>query len=483
MKLAILAGFLVVLGIIGILVSTIVRVHERDDDPEIDYGILLDAGSTSTKAYIYEWEHKTTPSLPFVSVSMSHDKVPRTLKTRPGIGTLSPNVTEVGNYLEPIVDWADSIIPKDKKASTPIYFQGTGGIRKLSETEQGALLTSVRFKLQDSGFKFDSSYASILTTTQEAGYGFLAVNGLNNAFTFGDTNNADIHGSLDMGGVSAEIAFISEDRPPANYSFVVEINGTSYTVYAQGIDGLGINQARYAFNASLLQNSNGSIGIIDPCAPAGFTENATITYNGELRSFTFLGSSNYNECSSLVKTFVQAQTINLPRPPIGDITFVVADHYLDVKKFYHLKDNANILELEAKTASFCGLNYIDAVSRFTKFDTEVQNYCFMGNYIVSLLRDYFGFDTAKRHILWKDNIHKSPVTWTLGSMMNIVDDIPPDTSHQTKTRLIRFFRTAGGTAVLFISCLLFVLGIVLFILQRRRPSEYVPIRFARAKKD
>jgi len=476
MKLAILAGFLVVLGIVGILVSTIVRVHARDNDPEIDYGILLDAGSSSTKAYIYEWEHKTTASLPSVSLSMPNDNVPRIYKTRPGIGTLPPNITSIGNYLEPIIEWATSIIPKDKHSSTPIYLQGTGGIRKLSETAQGALLTSVRFKLQDSEFKFDSTYASVLTNTQEAGYGFLAVNGLYNAFTSEESNNANIYGSLDMGGEATSIAFISEDHPPANYSFVVEINGTTYTTYAQSIDGLGINQARYTFNASLLQNSNGSIGVVDPCAPLGFYENATIEYNGELRSFNLTGGSNYNMCSNLVKTLVQTLTTGLSRPPIGDTTFVTADHYLDVKKFYKLKDNANLLELEAKTASFCGLNYVDAMAHHTNFDTEVQNYCFIGNYIVSLLRDYYGFDTAKRHILWKDSIRKSPVTWTLGSMMDLVDDMPPDTSNQTRTRLIRFFRTAGGTVTLFISCLLFVLGIVLFILQRRRPSEYVPIR-------
>jgi hypothetical protein len=42
-----------------------------------------------------------------------------------GIGTLPPNITSIGNYLEPIIEWATSIIPKDKHSSTPIYFQVT----------------------------------------------------------------------------------------------------------------------------------------------------------------------------------------------------------------------------------------------------------------------------------------------------------------------------------------------------------------------
>jgi hypothetical protein len=114
-------------------------------------GIFLDAGSTSTKAYIYEWEHKISTGVPYISLSMSDDNVPRTYKARPGtriksppfppssvsitksfmplplhalgIGSISPNSTAVGQYLDPILEWADSIIPDDKKSSTPIYFQ------------------------------------------------------------------------------------------------------------------------------------------------------------------------------------------------------------------------------------------------------------------------------------------------------------------------------------------------------------------------
>lgn len=110
-------------------------------------GIFLDAGSTSTKAYIYEWEHKTTTNLPLISLSLASDNVPRTLKIRPGsypffffssflilvllnflreslgIATIEPNVTRVATYLEPIIEWAQSIIPKNKLSTTGIYFQ------------------------------------------------------------------------------------------------------------------------------------------------------------------------------------------------------------------------------------------------------------------------------------------------------------------------------------------------------------------------
>lgn len=41
MKLALLAGFLVVLGLAGILVCTIVRVHEHYSKTDTDYGMFF----------------------------------------------------------------------------------------------------------------------------------------------------------------------------------------------------------------------------------------------------------------------------------------------------------------------------------------------------------------------------------------------------------------------------------------------------------
>lgn len=83
------------------------------------------------------------------------------------------------------------------------------------------------------------------------------------------------YGSLDLGGVSSEIAY-KDYSPPSNYSFSFSItrtipfhfiytliypavNTSMYQVYAQGIDGLGVNSARYTLNYTLFTNTTGSI--------------------------------------------------------------------------------------------------------------------------------------------------------------------------------------------------------------------------------
>jgi len=337
-------------------------------------------------------------------------------------------------------------------------------------------LTSVRYKLQDSGFYFDNTFASILTGTEEAGYGFLAVNTLENSLV-SNSEDHQTYGSLDMGGVSSEIAFISSSSPPNNYTFNVEINGTTYTVYAQSNDGLGINEARYSLNVTLYLNSTGNI-VQDPCVPSGYYENVTINIGGNDRSFLLMGSSTAEACRMAVQGWVHLMTDKLPVPPVTG-TFVVADHYIDVKNFFKLKENANILELEAKVSSFCNLNYGDAMAHHDHYANEVQYYCFMGTYVATLLRNYYGFNPTMRHILWHETIHKSPVTWALGYMVNDVQLLVPDTTPQSHTRRVRFYETDGGVVSLFIACLFAVLGVVLYALQRhhhRVHQEYVEIR-------
>lgn len=72
--------------------------------------------------------------------------------------------------------------------------------------------------------------------------------------------------------------------------------------------------------------------------------------------------------------------------------------------------------------------------------------------------------------------HKSEATWTLGYMINEVNAIAPDTSKQDRIRKIRFYHTAGGVILLFVAVLVFLLGLVLLILQGRRPAEYTIIK-------
>lgn len=481
MKLALLAGFLMLLGLAGILVTSLLHVHDYTswEDNRTDYAIILDAGSTETRAYIYTWSHKTDKfPLPSIVIATDDENGPVTKKVKPGLATFAGNTAYIKDYLQPIVEWAhDQIdnLPYASVEETNIYLMGTGGMRELSSTDSGAVLSAVSTVFLDSGFHYNTAWASVLPGEMEAFYGFISVNALYDNFD-DNQDQENTYGCLDMGGVSAEIGFVPSGTPPVNYSITQDINGTRYTVYVQSEDGLGLHAARYAYNVSLYIAQNSQPYVYDPCLPSNFTENVTTMVNGVLTSFTLIGSSNPDSCVSSISDFVTSLTQDLQKPTIGDTTFVVSDKYIKVKDFYNLEDNANIVQLRAAAGSFCSLNYEDALSHHPDFANEVPHYCFAGNYIVYLLTNFYGFDPTTRHILWKDTIRSSPVSWTLGAIVDLViatpaDFSPPDPTHHHT----RFLHTDTGVVIMFISILVFLLGMVLLILQRKRDAEYTLI--------
>lgn len=435
-----------------------------------DRGIVLDAGSSATRAYIYQWHHKTTRWLPYISVSMSDKYEPYTKKVRHGIASLpSFNETVVEEYLQPLLEWAHDKIPDDIAPSTPIFLRATGGMRQLAPSYCATLLASIRSALGKSGFYFENAYADVLPGEEEAAFGFISVNALYDNFKPG--NLPFIKGSLDMGGVSSEIAFTPANTPPTNYSFNTNINGTIYQIYVQSHDGIGFNEARYAFNVSLI-NATTNV-VVDPCAPLGYAENMVVSSDESSRLYILLGTSNYTLCKNLVTTLVQELTSSFPNPePTG--AFITLDKYITIKDFYKLRTTANIEELEAQVAAFCSLSYEDAIRQHKDYVGTIQNYCFMGTYLATLLRNFYAFDPTARNILWQEHIKGYPVSWTLGFMVDYVNAMAPDTPPQVRS--VRYFHTSSGGAILFISILVFLLGVVLLILQSKRPSgQYVPI--------
>lgn len=98
------------------------KTSEADD---LEYGIILDAGSSGTKLKIYTWDtkidRKSRDTFKYDLTLMTSLKFP------PGIGTKANKLSAVPMYLAPIIETAKSTIPDDKHATTPLYFLATAG--------------------------------------------------------------------------------------------------------------------------------------------------------------------------------------------------------------------------------------------------------------------------------------------------------------------------------------------------------------------
>ena len=111
-----------------------------------NYGIVIDAGSSGSRIYIYSW---LDPALSSHSSSLeSAIKLEKAdasgsnfeLKEEPGISTFSINPKNVGPHLEPLLKFASNTIPLSKQSKTPIFLFATAGMRLVDPGPRSEIL-------------------------------------------------------------------------------------------------------------------------------------------------------------------------------------------------------------------------------------------------------------------------------------------------------------------------------------------------------
>lgn len=93
--------------------------HVTNAYPTSEHGIILDAGSSSTKIRIYSWPEQIDGVPTFNEVY--YEKVP------PGISAFLDNVSEIPAYIEAIFQKLRDEIPETLWPVTPVYFLATAG--------------------------------------------------------------------------------------------------------------------------------------------------------------------------------------------------------------------------------------------------------------------------------------------------------------------------------------------------------------------
>ena len=87
----------------------------------VRYGVLLDAGSSSTKTKVFTYTPGVFPSLvPHVQLEFSE-------RVKPGLGRFVQHLDELDEYLRKTLSYAVDAIPQRLHASTPVYLKATAG--------------------------------------------------------------------------------------------------------------------------------------------------------------------------------------------------------------------------------------------------------------------------------------------------------------------------------------------------------------------
>ncbi|CAL1540540.1 unnamed protein product [Lymnaea stagnalis] len=458
-----------IIGTVGIVAICVIKF--KDADPNTDYAVVFDAGSTHTAMFIYKWEGSKLNGTA-VAVQLGE----KCTADGSGISEFANNPQEAGKSLIHCVSSAKAAIPYDKHALTPIYLGATAGMRLLNASNSSAsneILNSVREVLKQSSFKFTSpdSAVRIISGAEEGTFSWITSNYVTNAFKvqrpgvqglIAPTIVPSI-GALDLGGASTQISFVSNVTMPVGYAAVLQLFGHNYTVYTHSYLCYGVMEITNRIMAVLIkESSSNKTEMNHPCLPEGY--NITVSYK-ELfgspcvtgaaylnafgskislndvadQNYTFLGTSNGSACESLLSSSL----FNTSSCPYSRCSFngiyqpEPAGAFYAFSSFFYV---TNFLNLSTSTTSsfkhndlvsaikkICNSSWVELLELpVTKQEkANLMWYCLQSTYIDLLLYEGYNFsDTMWTAINFVEKISATEVGWTLGFVLNESGNYP-----------------------------------------------------------
>ena len=229
---------------------------------KIGYQIVIDAGSSGTRAHVYQIEDGG--SMPRITdlYEASNSVALSGFVNDPeaaGPTAIQPLLNDVENFLSS----TSYPIPASQVTTSVL---GTAGMRTLSASDQARIYRGVSDTI--AAAKLPIGQVGTISGQLEGLYSWIDVNYLQNNFNVPNATT----GIVDIGGASAQVVFAAagaaSTTPSATaQTLLVELNGYVYAVVSATFLGLGQDSARDQMNAGA--NSN-------QCYPTGYS-NATIS--------------------------------------------------------------------------------------------------------------------------------------------------------------------------------------------------------------
>ena len=146
--------------------------------PALHYAVVMDAGSSGTRVYLYSWPDHTGDRHQLLAISpLLRDGEPMVKKATPGLSSLGEKPENAFEYIRPLLSFASENIPRQKHKETPLYILATAGMRLLAQKQQDAVLTNLRRGIKENfEFYFPDGHLEIISGKQEGIYQWLSIN-------------------------------------------------------------------------------------------------------------------------------------------------------------------------------------------------------------------------------------------------------------------------------------------------------------------
>lgn len=403
------------------------------------WGVVIDAGSSGTRAFIYKWPNMSSARSGKGMVDMGHLPeltLAKVKKTRPGISTFASRPVDISHHLESLIDAATDEIPASRIPDTPIFVLATAGMRLVPEAERVALLQetcsylrhNTEFHLPDC-----DRHIRVIPGETEGLYGWLAANYLLGGFDPAKDSNGEIsqdtYGFLDMGGASTQIVFAPNTTEAVEHWDDLKLvrlrnldgSAKEHKVFSTSFLGFGAHVARQRYVEALEeQYLNDTKVLPDPCMPNGLRTNTKgdpvsldDTPAGEI---VLLGTGDFRECLRQTFPLLRKDALCEDAPCLFNgqhtpaIDFDVT-RFVGVSEYWHVthgvfsggsgSNTYDLASYKENVFRFCNQNWPDIQRGLVprKKDSarkiqDAQEACFKASWLMNILYEGIGVPTV-----------------------------------------------------------------------------------------
>ncbi|XP_007896335.1 ectonucleoside triphosphate diphosphohydrolase 3 isoform X3 [Callorhinchus milii] len=373
----------------------------------LKYGIILDAGSSRTTAFVYQWPAEKKHNTGLVTEKY-HCRI-----EGPGIATYKENPKQAAIAILDCLNRTLKIIPKERYSTTQVCLAATAGMRLLELQDKPAaqrILSEIEALFKTLPFNFGRVH--ILTGREEAIYAWISANYL-----------------------KGNLVKASESKWP--YQSPCWPSGYNETVSMKDLFG------------SLCTASK---------KPANYKPDDEIT---------FTGTGNPAKCQELVYLLFDFKACagkhycsfsGIYQPTVRG-KFMAFSAFYYTKRALKLPTSFTLTTFTETLWSFCTKSWAELKVMLPKDkDRYRKGYCFSGNYMRTLLISGYKFKPASwKRISFNKKVDGNEVNWSLGYMLNVTNQIPREI--KGKENMIKL-AILSKVLIVFSSLLMFSIFII-----------------------
>ncbi|KAI9087549.1 hypothetical protein K1719_030419 [Acacia pycnantha] len=414
------------------------------------YTVVVDCGSTGTRVNVHEWtvDSVSTTDLPILLHSYPDNTTRSSLwksscqyhcmQTEPGLDKFVNNSSGVKESLEPLIIWAEKLVPRERHKDTPIFVLATAGLRRLTSSDAEQVLEDVEAVVKDHSFMYRKSWIRVLSGREEAYYGWVALNYKIGSFV--DYPKSPTLGLLDLGGSSLQIVMEVVDTNDDIDTMRSKLNSIEHQIIAYSLPAFGLNEA-FDRTIYMLTNNHSrektgdSFEIRHPCLRSNFLQNYTCysctgyeknhskLQKDELSYLRLVGEPDWGRCKDLaIAAALNLSDLSAPHPTLGSGIYNLTAVAHPTRRFHalsgfflvhsklNLNPRANITKVWESGKHLCSALWA-GLSSISDNPNYAGQFCFRVAYMASLIEYTLHLDEVEMVFGPGD------VSWTFGAAL------------------------------------------------------------------